>query len=79
MSNINSLVLRVDELLQQHRQLQQENQSLRGHIASLEQQLADTPTVTSATDLNEEDLQTLQRLNDLIDENTGSGPQKELL
>lgn len=79
MSNINSLVLRVEELLQQHRQLQQENQSLRGQIANLEQQLADAPAISSETELNAADLQTLQRLNDLIDDNKGGQPQKELL
>ena len=79
MSNINSLVLRVEELMQQHRQLQQENQSLRGQIASLEQQLAEAPATSSETELNEADLQTLQRLNDLIDDNIGGQPQKELL
>lgn len=79
MSNINSLVLRVEELMQQHRQLLQENQSLRGQIASLEQQLADAPVSAGETELNEDDLRTLQRLNDLIDENIGDTPQKELL
>ena len=79
MSNINSLVLRVEELMQQHRQLQQENQSLRGQVASLEQQLTDMPVTSNDGDLNEADLQTLQRLHDLIDNNPSALPQKELL
>lgn len=79
MSNINALVLRVEELMQQHRQLVQENQSLRGQIADLEQQLTAVPVASNETELNADDLRSLQRLNDLIDDNLGGTPQKELL
>ncbi len=67
MSNIQSLVLNVEQLINQHKTLQQQNQQLRLQVGQLEQALVKAQQ-QAASSFSQQDIDSLQRLHNMVDE-----------